>query len=490
MPKKQTIEQRLAALQAVHNRPQLSLNLSDILFDKQFEAVSSTAPFKIFICSRRAGKSTGIAAKLVKDASEAPREFPGTELYVTGSRTDAKKIVWSEIKKLNQDKQLGGVPNESELVMHFPNGSLIRLAGAKDRASIDKIRGQMPPVRNAYVDEAQLIRDSILQELIDDVIEPALIDYAGSLTLAGTPGPIPAGYFYDAIHGTEGRPTTWQVFKWTFWDNPWIPLKSKRTHQQTLDRILMRRGLTIDSPAIRREYFGEFITDKDSLVYQYDIAKNHFNELPVSQYTYILGIDLGYNDADAIAVLAWSDASKITYLVEEVVTKEQGITELVEQIELLKKRYDISKIVMDTGGLGKKISEEIIRRYKIPILPAEKQRKFEYIELFNGAMRTGQFMARSSSLFAGDSKKVEWDWDKTTPDKKVISDRFHSDICEAALYAWRESYSFTHVPGKPKPKYGTKAWADEEEDRLEEEAFNYFTRLEESDKDPFDPSNL
>jgi hypothetical protein len=487
LQKKLTIEQRLAALSLAPQsaEQQASLDLGKILFDKQYEALSDPSPFKVLICSRRAGKSTGIAAKMVKDASEAPKDLPGTELYVTGSRTDAKKIVWSEIKRLSKEKGLNGVPNESELVMHFPNGSLIRLAGAKDKASIDKIRGQMPPVRNAYIDEAQLIRDEIMEELVDDVIEPALLDYAGTLTLAGTPGTIPAGYFYDAIHGKDGEESTWKVFRWTYWDNPWISKKSGKTHQWLLDRILKRRGLVMTSPAIRREYFGEFVTDLDSRVYQYDGVRDHYLELPNHQYTYILGIDLGFNDADALAVLAWSDNSKVTYLVEEVVTREQGITELVEQIEKIRKKYPISKIVMDTGGLGKKISEEIIRRYRIPIQPAEKVRKFEYIELFNAAMRTGQFKAKGNSLFAEDSLKVEWDYDKTKPDKKVISDRFHSDICEAVLYAWRESYSFTFTPAKPKPKYGTTEWADELEEKLEEAAFEHFSALEEASKDPY-----
>jgi hypothetical protein len=194
-----------------------------------------------------------------------------------------------------------------------------------------------------------------------------------------------------------------------------------------------------------------------------------------------MGVDLGYNDADAIAILAWSDASKVTYLVEEVITRKQGITELVSQIEALRSKYDVSKIVMDTGGLGKKIAEEIIRRHQIPIKAADKVRKFENIELMNDAMRTGQLLARKDSTFAGDCMRVEWDNDRTSPDRRVISDRFHSDICEAVLYAWRESFSFTHVPGAAKPQEGSPDWLE----KLEEEAEEHFRALEEASKDPY-----
>jgi hypothetical protein len=474
---KNSLEARLKKAEKVIRVGNATLNLSEFLFPKQLVAVEDSSPFKIFLCSRRAGKSTGISTDLIKTALETPQ---CTSLYVTGARSDAKKIVWAEVKRLNDQKGYGGVPNESELAMNMRNGSVIRLAGAKDDASIEKIRGQMPPIKKAYIDEAQNIRDGLLRKLVDDVLEPALLDYDGCLVLAGTPPPVPSGYFVELLSNPH-----WGVHKWTFFDNPFIAIKSKRTHQQLLDRVLKRRGVTVEDPAIRREFFGELATDTHSLVYQYNAVINHYISLPVSTYTYILGVDLGFHDADALAVLAWSDASKVTYVVEELVTAKQGITELVEQITGLKKKYDISKIVMDTGGLGKKISEEIIRRYKIPIQPAEKTRKFEYIELMNAALRTGQLMAKDNSLFAQDSYKVEWDRDKTKPDKKVISDRFHSDICEAVLYAWRESYSFTHVPEKSRPKQGQPGYAEAEAERLEALAEEHFTRLEDAEKDPY-----
>jgi hypothetical protein len=474
VPKKLSIEERLARLETTKPKAK-QLNLPDLLFPKQLDAVADDSPFKLFLCSRRAGKSTGISADLVKTAVENEK---CTSLYITAARTDAKKIVWGEVKRLNDAYLLGGVPNESELAMYFGNGSVVRLAGAKDDASVDKIRGQMPPLKKAYIDEAQSIRDKLLTRLIDDVLEPALLDYDGSLTMAGTPPPVPTGYFIRALENPN-----WSTHKWTFFDNPFMG--HGNTHQQKLDRVLKRRGVDITDPSIRREYFGELAVDTNALVFRYDAIKNHYEKLPEGQYTYILGIDLGFSDADALAVIAWSEASKITYLVEEIVTTEQGITELVEQIERVRSKYDISKIVMDTGGLGKKISEEIIRRYRIPVEPAEKVRKFEYVELFNGAMRTQQFMAKKDSLFAADSYRVEWDMDKATPDKKVVSDRFHSDIADAVLYAWRESYSFTHVPSIPKPKHGTPEWEQEEKDRMEAEALAFFQAQEEAMKDPY-----
>src|SRR6185369_5430674 len=126
----------------------------------------------------------------------------------------------------------------------------------------------------------------------------------------------------------------------------------------------------------------------------------------------------------------------------ELVTAKQGITELAEQMLHFEKKYNISKIVMDMGALGKKIGEEIIRRYKLPVEAAEKQRKMENIQLLNDALRSGRFKAKANSRFAQDTYLVEIDRDKTTPEKIKVSDRYHSDIIDAVLYAFKLSPAY------------------------------------------------
>ena len=117
---------------------------------------------------------------------------------------------------------------------------------------------------------------------------------------------------------------------------------------------------------------------------------------------------------------------------------------------------------MDMGGLGKKIGEEIIKRYKIPVEPAEKQRKIENITLMNDALRRGHLKAKQKSRFAEDSYMVEIDRDKSTPERIKVSDRFHSDIIDAVLYAFKISPAYAYEPDKPKVQRGSKEWAEQQ----------------------------
>lgn len=441
--------------------------LEDHLFQEQLAFVKDPSPNKVAVCSRRAGKTTACAADMVYTCINEPGT---TSLYITLSRSSAKKIIWKELRELNRNYKLEGVESISELSITFPNQSVLYLSGAKDASEIEKFRGMA--LRLVYIDEAQSFR-AYIKELIDDALSAALMDYSGTLNLIGTPGPIPTGFFHDAYTNAQG---TWSKHHWTFWSNNFITLKSNKTHQQMLDRELKRRGVTADDPSIQREYFGRFTLDSDSLLIHYSKEINHYEMLPSilpGKWNYIMGIDLGFDDADAIAVIAWSDIDPCTYLVEEKVVAQQGLTELVEQIEVFRKKYDISKIVIDQGGLGKKLAEEMRRRHHIPVEAADKARKMETIAFLNDALRTKRFKATSDSKFAQDSYLVEIDKDKSTSDKIVVSKTYHSDIIDAVLYAFKESPAFTYQVPENKPKYGSKEWAEQQKSEMWESALQH-----------------
>ena len=445
-----------------------NFNLKEYLFPEQYAFISDPSPNKLAVCSRRAGKTIACAADLVFTATNNPETV---SVYITLSRNNAKRIIWREIKKINRDYNLGGKENSSELSVTFPNQSIIYLSGAKDTNEIEKFRGLA--LKLVYIDEAQSFREYI-KELINDVLAPDLLDHAGTLVLIGTPSAIPTGYFHDCAQ--EG--SNWSKHRWTFFNNPFLLAKSKMTHKQMLDRELARRGVLLTDPSIQREYFGKWVTDSDSLLIKYNEKLNDYVDLPAlkppARWNYIMGIDLGFDDADAIAIIGWSEAEPGTYLIEEKVVPQQGLTELVEQIQAYQKKYDIAKMVIDQGGLGKKLAEEMRRRHQIPVEPADKARKIENIAFLNDTLRTSRFKAKKTSKFAQDAYLVEIDQDKSTADKIKVSDKYHSDIIDAVLYAFRESPAFTFQKEPEKPKYGSKAWAKQQEVDMFDNALEHF----------------
>ena len=452
-----------------------TFRLEDFCFDKQLAFVTDKAPFATAVCSVRAGKTVGCAADLVHTAIGRDGIVC---LYLTLNRLSAKRIIWPDLLKIIRQYNLGAKINESELSITFPNGSTIYVSGAKDKSEIEKFRGLALAL--CYIDEAQAFR-SYIQELVDEVIAKRLFDYAGRLRLIGTPGAVPVGYFYECSQSGQ-----WSHHYWTMFDNPWLPIKSGLTHEQILQRELDRKGVTREDPSIQRECFGRWAFDPDALVFRYNDSLNDYDKLPNlgTDWNYVLGVDLGFDDSDAISALAWHEKSPELYLVEEVITSKQTITDLASQLETLVKRYNPTKIVMDTGGLGKKIAEEITKRFAIPVHAAEKARKFEYIELLNDAMRTKKFMAKKTSQLAQDCKLVEWDNDVTNPEKLKIKDTFHSDICDSVLYAFREAAHWLYEKPEEPVKPYTERWFKKEQEDMWHQAFERQRRAE-HDEDAF-----
>lgn len=452
-----------------------AFDLKEFLFPEQLAFVEDPALEKIALCSRRSGKTIACAADLIKTAIESPGVVC---LYITLSRNNAKKIVWKELKKINRNYNLRGEENLSELSITFPNGSTVYLSGAKDMSEIEKFRGLA--LKLVYIDEAQSFR-AYIKDLVDEAIGPTLADYSGKLCLIGTPPPVPNGYFYETFTNNKN---SFAKHAWTFWNNPFLVKTSGKSHQQILDRELSRRGVESTDPSIRREWFGECVVDSNSLLIHYDKLKNNYDMMPQpSNMTYILGVDIGFNDADALAVLAWGDHTPNVYLVEEHLATKQDITSLMNNIETLRKKYPISKMVIDAGALGKKITEELVRRHQIPLEAADKARKMENIALLNDFLRTGRFKAKPDSKFAQDSFLVEIDRDKSTPERIKVSDRYHSDIIDAVLYAFKKAYAYTYEEAAKKPRYGSKEWADQQQNDMFEAERDGL--IEEYNKDKF-----
>lgn len=427
-----------------------------VLFKEQLDFVRDKSKFATAVCSVRAGKTTADAADLISTCYERP----GTaQIYTTQTRGMAKRIIWPELHAANHAYDLGGVPNESDLSFRFGE-SIIYLFGANHRAEIDKQRG-LSNVALAIVDEAQMMR-AFLQELCDDVLIKRLYDTNGRLRLTGTPGPVPVGYFYDASQSPK-----WSHHSWTLHQNPWIERKSGMTVQQLIQQDCDRKGVDLNDPSIQRECFGRWVLDTNSLLLEYSPERNHFESLPVLPggyaYSYILGMDFGFEDADAFSVLAWSDLSPATYLIEEVIAEKQTYEQMALTFETLNKKYPFSKVVGDPGGGGKKLIESLKARYPLPIEVADKQGKIANYGLLNNSLRTGRFFAKRDSRFAQDCNLLEKDRDKSTPEKTVV--KGHSDAVDSCLYAFRTSPAYAYVPPIQKAKPGTPEYSKEQEER-------------------------
>jgi len=417
--------------------------LEDFLFKEQLEFVKDPARFAMACCSVRAGKSVACCADLINTALT----MPGTiGCYITLARSSAERIVWPELKNICRTYRLRVKVNESKLSMVFPGGSTIYLLGANDEKEIEKIRG-LSNVSLVYLDEAQLFRHYI-KELVEDIVTKRLYDTNGRCRMIGTPGPILDGYFYKSSQSPG-----WSHHHWDMRANPWLLKKSGKTPDELIAQDCLRQGIGLDDPSIQRECFGVWKHDPNALLLHYTPQLNDYRELPPGNYTHICGIDLGHKDSDSISIIGWTDASPITYLIEEQVTAGQTDDALAAQLLEKMQRFTMAAMPTDTGGLGKKIVESLKARYGIPLIAAEKTEKMANYKRLDNALRNGTFKAKASSRFAQDCAILSRDLEKSTPERVVV--KGHSDSVDSVLYAFKLSPAYTYVPKAPSPTPGT-----------------------------------
>lgn len=104
----------------------------------------------------------------------------------------------------------------------------------------------------------------------------------------------------------------------------------------------------------------------------------------------ILSIDLGFVDSDAFSILAFHRYDPTLYV--ERSFKRAG-TDVTTSCLTAKRLYDRAKpikVVVDTGGLGRKIAEELTSRHHIPFHAAQKTDKDANDRLLAADLRTGR----------------------------------------------------------------------------------------------------
>lgn len=428
-------------------------HIKSVPFAQQLALIEDPSRRKAGLCTRRAGKSVAAVVYLLLVALMFPR---CRVAYVGITRQAAKDVVWHEMQKLCQTFGLHAVFNASTLRVTLPNGSEVFVVGAHNERSIETLRGKA--FRLVVVDECASYGPHF-GPLIHDVLRATLIDFAGTLCLIGTPGAACTGYFYDVTTKDRG----FSVHGWSLVDNPHIP-----GARDEVELVLTENGWDSSHPTFRREYLGLWAASLDLLVYKFNEQRNTFTDLPQGDYGHVMGVDLGYNDAFVISVLAYSLERPEAYVVDQFARSEMLPEQWSATIQEYAARYSPQGIVVDAGGLGKPIVLEMQDKWALPVTFAEKTKKPAYIELMNGDLLSGRLKAHSTLTKLHDQFTM-LQWDEKRPGIKEHPD-FPNDRCDATLYAWRECRHHMNFTAPPGPAIGSREFLAQQEQRYRESA--------------------
>lgn len=428
------------------------------LMPPQLAFLTDPSRKKAAICTRRAGK-TFVCRHLVAEAvlanswSNRDRAQPVVQ-YIAQTRAKALDLFWTPFKEICREIGLEAHWDDHSLRAQFPNGVLVRAGGAEDRDEIEKYRGDAYPL--VVIDEAASFGPRI-EELVLSSLGAALMDYNGTIAMIGTPGQAQAGLFWEIWAGHKPE---WSAHRWSYMTNVHFPAEVR-----TEEWIEKNEG-PLDSPRIQREFFGNWVSDASSMVYQYNAGKCVWDGLLPKGHAwrYILGMDLGYRDPTAFVIGAYARTHPNLYIVHSESHSGMLPSQIADKVLLLKTQFDITRIVCDTGGsMARNNLEEWNRRHSFGMLAASKTDKFTYIEHMNSEFHLGRIKVKPGltklttqwkTLVYADSPK-----DVARHDSKPKEHSgFENHETDACLYMFRESIHFRSKLPEPEPIYGTEAY--------------------------------
>lgn len=400
---------------------------------------------------------------------------PGANcLYIASTRDSAERLAWKDLKRIVSDLRLtSAVFNESKLTLTLPNGAMLLLFGCDDKGDIQKLRGIT--WHEVAIDEVASIKLELLKELLIEVIGPRMV---GTIVLLGTPGKRLEGLFYDATRPGSPEHRPWidrdlpEYAGWIKWSSHCWNIKDgvdagiQAMEELYTEHLLTkeREGWSDSNPYWLREYMGQWASDDSQNVYVYrphnpdgsewnqwspKLTQAGFAVLPdtYKDWGYGIGIDVGFKDAFALEVFAfsYSDPSRTLYHVFEIYRQRlyaNAIAKLLIGESLNHDRYGgiVEQIgwpdamVGDFAGSGGALLTELATVYGITIKPADKPYRYKdnAIELFNSDLFDGRIKIMKGSHLAEELSTLQWVVDAYGKRQENKAQANHA--CDAAMY--------------------------------------------------------
>ncbi len=297
------------------------------LSEKQQLVVNSKARFRVVVAGRRTGKTFLAMRELARFATK-PNSLVW---YLTGSRQQAKSLVWGPLKKKLKKLNWIANTNESELSITLVNGSQICLKSAEQGATL---RGAS--LAFVVVDE---FCDIDLDEIFFEILRPALSDKKGHCLLLGTP--LAANQTAKDLFDRHLTNPHWASFTYTTLEGSFVD--PEEVAQARIDL----------SPKVFQQEYEASWTNMSSLIMEY-FGEHNIQpvELPNSHEPLVVGLD--FNVAKMVALVGRNTKNGLEYF-DEIVLDNTNTQEMSEEIKL---RYPTNPVTVipDASGGARKTS--------------------------------------------------------------------------------------------------------------------------------------
>ena len=493
------------AILAELRRRQTVPHLLTQLFPQQRAFVEDKTKRKALFVARRSGKSFSIAVSLLISVLQHPRV---KALYIGLTKITAENVIWTHgIEHICRVYKIPHEYNKTTKTIKFKNGSSIILTGA-DASPTERDRLLGGKYIMVAIDECQS-HSYDLEKLVFETLAPAVSDYVdieggGQILLAGTAGNKIDTYWHRITKDGTREPG-WIVHTWSPLDNPHMRQNILDTWNDFEARIPGYQ----DQIWFRQQWKNEWIIETQSRVYKCQSVNNLLEKLPDDErknptairqaqldreidiirslraidnkWYYLLGVDLGYEDATAWCVGAFNRHDNNFYFVESMKKNHINLKEIAEITQLLHDKYHFKTMVIDTGGGGKLAAESLRQVYNLPFKAADKAGEKAAII----ARMNSDFVSENIKVIESQNKELIKEWQELLVDekKRVIgvfkeAEQYQNHLADAALYCYREAKHYRATP-EPQQRHDFAAELIKQKQRTRPVIKDYWQEMEE-----------
>lgn len=296
--------------------------------------------------------------------------------------------MWNPILKTLTDLGWSYRAWEQDMLLRLGNGSWLQCLGVDDVSGIKRLQGDYSNL--VIADEAHLPHDDI-QGALFSAATPMLMDYGGQFDWIGLPPDIEPCVFSNAMDNPA-----WKQFSWDMFAHDYPESREKKRERVQAD--LDTRGMTWEHPYAQRTFLGKRARDPITTAYEYQKGRNDYDPGAVDfdrpGWSHSVGLDLGFQDRDAIVVLAWryDDPDQRVFCRFAWQRNHLSTDALAEVVHAVAARYHPMVWTGDTGGHGAvKVLETLMERLRIQIQPKPPDVMVS-LGFCNDDLRTGRLL--------------------------------------------------------------------------------------------------
>ena len=405
-------------------------DFKDPNFQRQSEILEDRSQYQAWLFTRRFGKSVTFAKKAAGVAANSPN---AKILYLALTLGSAKGILWSYVENELNSRKIKFRGYETEGLFELENGSTIKFFGVDSNyKEMKKILGQAYDL--VGIDESGSMTID-MENLIMQMIDPALIDRQGSLIMLGTAENIPATFYQKVTEGKH-KDLPWKTFKGSTDDSPYTgPAFIVKKKQ-----LIEANPLVVEASWFKAHYLNQWAADDHLIIIHFNELINTFKELPKhGDWIYGLGVDLGFNDDSSFCLNAISRHSPYLHTIKAFKSPGFDLTDVSNMIKSINQDHSLTWLVID--GANKQGVEEMRNRHDLPVKPvaAEKQDKATFLRLMDDDYKQGKIQHAEGKCKALEDEQGSLIWIKDSDEEDP---RCKNHANDAQLYIWRKMRTY------------------------------------------------